>query len=367
MTIKQKQKILIVDDDPLNVEIVEEILGDQYEFKSAVSGDEALAEISDFMPDIVLLDIMMPGMDGYEVCRRIRSNEKLALIKIILVSAKQMLRDRLDGYRAGADDYMTKPFDPEELMAKIKVFLRLKSVEEVERIKSDLLSVFSHETRTPLHTIIGFATLLLENKSLSENETEALTHIMKSGQDMLDLIEKTILLSHLRDGESILKEQEVSIKRLVDLAAERISYESNHHNIEIKSQVSSDSYLLVDEDLFVTAISCLLDSAIKYADPNTELKVTADVSDEKNYKLLVEARGKCIKASKMETMFSEFEVDDVSHHGRGHGLGLSLLKHIIEMHDGEVSASSDNDTKSTFFVIKLPASRKTEKNKSSEN
>lgn len=366
MNYQQKQKILIVDDDPLNVEIVEEILGDLYDFRSAFSGDEALDEIADFLPDLVLLDIMMPGIDGYEVCRRIRNNEKLSLTKVILVSAKQMLRDRLDGYRAGADDYISKPFEPEELMAKIKIFLRLKSVEEVERIKSDLLSVFSHETRTPLHTIIGFATLLLENKSLSENETEALTHIMKSGQDMLDLIEKTILLSHLRDGENILKDNKIQVERLIGMAAERISYESNYHGIEIKSEVSPETVVVADEELIVTALSCLFDSAIKYADKNTVIKVTAEIIGETKYKLLVRSVGKSIPNSKLKNLFAEFEVDDVSHHGRGHGLGLSLLRHIVEMHGGEVSASTDNNTRSTCFAISLPMERIIEKGLSAE-
>lgn len=357
MKYHQKQNILIVDDDPLNIEIIEEILGDQYEYRSAASGDEALEEIADFLPDLVLLDIMMPGMDGYEVCRRIRNNEQLSLTKIILVSAKQMLRDRLDGYRAGADDYISKPFDPEELMAKIKVFLRLKSVEEVERIKSNLLSVFSHETRTPLHTIIGFSTLLLENKSLSENESEALTHIMKSGQDMLDLIEKTILLSHLRDGENILKDDKIQVERLIGMAAERISYEFNYHGIEIKSKVSPDTVIEADEELIVTALSCLFDNAIKYSDENSIIKVSAETTDNKKYKLIIRAEGKSISQSKLKTMFSEFQVDDVAHHGRGHGLGLSLLKHIIEMHGGEVSVSTDSHTRSTSFSISFPIER----------
>jgi len=120
----QKHKILIVDDDDLNVEIIEEILDDDFEFRSASNGTEALEIAAFFLPDLILLDIMMPDIDGYEVCRQIRNNQKLSLTKIILLSAKQLVSDRLDGYRSGADDYISKPFDPEELIAKINVFLR---------------------------------------------------------------------------------------------------------------------------------------------------------------------------------------------------------------------------------------------------
>jgi two-component system, sensor histidine kinase and response regulator len=351
----QKHKILIVDDDFLNIEIIEEILGDDFQYKSASSGTQALEFAADFLPDLILLDIMMPDLDGYEVCRQIRQNKLLSLTKIILVSAKQMLRDRLEGYRAGADEYISKPFDHEELLAKINVFLRLKSVEEVERIKSDLLSVFSHETRTPLHTIVGFATLLLENKALSENEREALSHIMKSGHDMLNLIDKTILLSHLKEGLNVIKQNRIQLERLVGMAAERISYESNFHNVDIRIYISPEIVLEADEELMVTAFGYLFDNAIEYADNDSEISVNAEIEDE-NLILLITATGKAISPKIINTLFSEFMVDDVSHHGRGHGLGLSILKNIIELHDGNVTVVGDPEKKTTSFRVFLPCS-----------
>ena len=120
----KKTKILVVDDDPMNLKFLKEILADQYNVESALSGEEALEIIVDFVPEILLLDIMMPGIDGYEVCKRIRANKKLANMKILLVSAKAMLNEKLMGYEVGADDYITKPFEHEELLAKIKIFIR---------------------------------------------------------------------------------------------------------------------------------------------------------------------------------------------------------------------------------------------------
>ncbi|MBN1864446.1 MAG: response regulator [Victivallales bacterium] len=352
-----KHRVLIVDDDSLNVEIIQEILGENFIYMSASSGEDALAVASEFLPDLILLDIMMPGMDGYEVCRRIRSNSMLSLTKIILVSARQMLSDRLDGYRAGADDYVSKPFDAEELLAKIKVFLRLKSVEEVEKIKSDLLSVFSHETKTPLHAIIGFATLLKESEALGENEMEALEHIIKSGQDMLDLIDKTILLSFLRGGDSMLQESGIQLARLVGMAAERISYESGFHNVEVKSKVSDDIVIFADEELMVTALSCLFDNAIKYTSPGTEIIVSSAIDKDGGCRCVVESWGTPPSLRKIKSMFSEFIVEDVSHHGRGHGLGMSLAKQIIEMHGGSADISVDQKKKTTRFIVHIPAER----------
>ncbi len=352
-----RHRILIVDDDKLNIEIIQEILGDGFVYRRAETGEEALVLAAEFLPDMILLDIMMPGIDGYEVCRRIRANAKLSLTKIILISAKQMLSDRLDGYRAGADDYVSKPFDAEELLAKIKVFLRLKSIEEVEKIKSDLLSVFSHETKTPLHTIIGFATLLKESEALSENEVEALEHIIKSGQDMLDLIDKTILLSFLRGGESVMQENSIQLERLVGMAAERISYESSFHEVEVISNISSDIVIFADEELMVTALSCLFDNAIKYTSPGTSIKVSSGSDGQGNCKCIAEFWGTPLSARKIKSIFSEFIVEDVSHHGRGHGLGMSLVKQIIEMHGGAVDVSVDQKKKISRFIVLIPAER----------
>ena len=106
-----QSKILIVDDNARNVQILRLMLAEQYALESAPSGDEALRLVPTFQPDLILLDIMMPGIDGYETCRRLRSNPSLRWIKVIMVSAKAMVSERLRGYEVGADDYVTKPFD----------------------------------------------------------------------------------------------------------------------------------------------------------------------------------------------------------------------------------------------------------------
>ena len=122
-----RKRILIVDDDELNLAIMCKALGEEYELATAESGEAGLATIKEFGPDLVLLDIMMPGMDGYEVCRRIKSAPNGELTPVILVSAKVTTDDRLRGYQAGAEDYLTKPFDHDELIAKVRVQFRLRT------------------------------------------------------------------------------------------------------------------------------------------------------------------------------------------------------------------------------------------------
>ncbi|NJL60431.1 MAG: response regulator [Desulfobacteraceae bacterium] len=154
---ESEHKILVVDDDPVNVDILREILEDKYRLQIAKNGEEALDIAPQFMPDLILLDIMMPGIDGYEVCRRIRASNWYKFSKIILISAKAMKEERLKGYEVGADDYITKPFVEEELEAKIRVYLKLKSAEEVEKIKSEALARLESVVRhTPMVGIKSF-------------------------------------------------------------------------------------------------------------------------------------------------------------------------------------------------------------------
>ena len=124
-------RILVVDDTPTNLLIMEEILSERYQLVTVSSGEEALKVVGNFRPDLILMDIMMPGMSGYDVCRSIRDDAELRNTKIIMVSAKALVSERLEGYRAGANDYITKPFEEEELLAKVQVFLQLKFAEEL--------------------------------------------------------------------------------------------------------------------------------------------------------------------------------------------------------------------------------------------
>jgi CheY-like chemotaxis protein len=121
-------KILIVDDHPMNITILKKILDhDDYHVATAASGEEALARMQTFQPDLILLDVMMPGIDGYETCRRIRAASALRHTRIIMVSAKARLEDRQQGYAVGADDYVTKPFTKHELLAKVRHCLELQA------------------------------------------------------------------------------------------------------------------------------------------------------------------------------------------------------------------------------------------------
>ena len=119
----QKKKILAVDDNPDNTTIVEELFHEDYDLRTAATGEEALDIALDFQPDLILLDIMLPDIDGYEVCRRLRKQSSLSHTKVIMVTAKGALEDKVTGYEVGANDYITKPFDEETILESVAFFL----------------------------------------------------------------------------------------------------------------------------------------------------------------------------------------------------------------------------------------------------
>jgi len=134
----KKHKVLIVDDDVMIAKFLYEILHDEYEIQKAHSGEEAITVLNHFLPDVVILDVMMPGMNGYEVCKYIRSDQRLCRSKIIFLTAKLINDDKMEGYKVGGDDYLIKPFVKSELLAKVKVFSRLKYEEDKQPL--DLIS-----------------------------------------------------------------------------------------------------------------------------------------------------------------------------------------------------------------------------------
>ena len=172
-----KAKILIVDDNSTNLKLLRNGLGQKYDVQEALNGQLALEISKQFYPDIILLDVMMPGIDGLEVCRRLRKDERLKYVKILLLTSNIKLEQRLEGYKAGADDYIGKPFDFKELLAKIEVFKRLKNSEEVNDIKSNFLDILSHATGTPLSVIMAYSSILTSSPNLAEEEKNMVEQI----------------------------------------------------------------------------------------------------------------------------------------------------------------------------------------------
>ncbi len=334
-----KYKILIVDDDEINIEILEDILIDLYTVEIAMNGEDALQKMESFLPDVVLLDIMMPGIDGYEVCKRIRANDAYKYVKVLLVSAKAMVQERLEGYSAGADDYVTKPFDHNELLAKVNIFVKLKHEEEVDALKSDLLHLLSHEKRTPLNSILGLSELLLSTAtSLSVEEKSYVKEIQKAGNVLLSQTEKTLTMCQFKKGIDLDFIKDAINDRIED-AISKTKHRFSDQKITVQTNLGPIEPFEYEPLLIENSIRYLIENAFEHSPNGSTITVTS-IHDDKECIITVEDEGDGIPVEKMPTIFTEFNSEDILHHTRGLGISLPLIKKILEQHNGTITLTN---------------------------
>ena len=346
----EEHKILIVDDDPIGRHILEEAL-EQYETRTAGTGTEALTLIGAFQPDLVLLDVNLPEFSGYDVCRAIREDKSAHLMKIVLVSANVSLEERLRGYAAGADDYVTKPFDTEELQAKVDVFVKLKREEEVAEAKSNLLGLFTHETRTPLGVIIGLSDLLRSDPGKSEETRQCAHAIYKSGLDLHQFIEKATLLGRLKGGYKPERSRDI-LHLHVNRAINRNQPLIDEKDISIIKQISHEISMDLDWEMMDEVLSYMIENAVKFSEPGDEVTVAA-VQEDSVCRIRISDHGEGISSSWINSIFGEFAIRDLNHHKRGQGLSLSISKQVVELHAGRIDVYSELGL-GTSFKITLP-------------
>ena len=242
-----RNKILAVDDDAIDIMTIEKLLGEQYELRTATTGEQALAIAADFQPDIILLDNMMPGLDGGEVCRQIRADKALRHTKIIMLSGKSMVSERIEAYEAGADDYVTKPFNKDELLAKIRVYLRLKSVEEMDRFKTDVLTLLSHEARTPLNNIIAPAEMLMSEDEIDAEEQKLLIEMVHSAAGRLHcFFENVMLLSSLKSGKWQFNPEQTNLCDVVHEAVSEMAANAAELEVKIEEKLDAAQTVCID-------------------------------------------------------------------------------------------------------------------------
>jgi len=335
-------KILVIDDEMINIHLYEDILSHtNYEVETALNGEEALNKLQTFSPDLILMDVMMPGMTGYEVCRKVRNIPKHRFTKIIMISACTDLDERLQGYDAGADDYMTKPIEKEEFLAKINVFIRLKKAEELDQLKSDLLTLFSHETKTPLNAIFGFSGLLKESPNLTKSEKNYVENMIKAGNHLLSFVDKTILLCELKKDYVL----EYSLQYLDDNLDEIIlQYQEKiqKKNVTIKQVHSKKIQLNADWTLLYKMFEYLIDNAIKYSPENETIMISSQSKDQTCLFQVVD-KGQGISENDLQFIFDPFAIKNIQNHQAGQGLSLSICRHIMMHHGGTVYASNVPD------------------------
>lgn len=346
-----QNRILIVDDNPINIDILEEMFEDEYQLAIASSGEEALNVAEHFNPDLVLLDVMMPGIDGYETCLKFRSHPTLQYTKIIMVSAKALLTERMQGYEAGADDYVTKPFDREELLAKVQVYLRLKFVEEVDRLKSGVLQWLCHETRTPLRGIIAPAEMLIDDNDMEYEERQhCLEMIHQSATRLHNLFEEVIKLSELKAGKQSFFFSYRSLGSVVRSAIDSIAEDAIECQVQIEYEERSESKIKIDKHHMKSAFINLLQYAIRLSPMDSHIVVQLSEMED-TLLLTITDEGEGLDPELIPHIFDEFTSADMTFPTDGQGLALAIAQQIVLAHGGNIQVESTKGEGTTFRVL----------------
>lgn len=349
-----KSRVLAVDDNQTNLMLYEELLDEQYELETAENGKDALALVASFQPDIVLLDIMMPGMTGYEVCSEIRKLPSPGnSIKVILVSAKNTTADRIVGYESGADDYLIKPFDEDELEAKLRVFLKLKSMEEIDQLKSSVMSLFSSETRAPLNGIVGPLQILRSTNETNQPEERLkwLNLVHDSAKELQSLVDRVMLLSRLRSDQHSLHKDEVTTEYLLSQVVYSGKPLSEAREIGLTVGEDVGAQVSVDRELIASCLSTMLQQSLNLSKPGAALVLNTRRADDQ---LEISFSG-CDRRADPEVLEAlmedqAFSVDQSAMHGSS--LSLSIAKEVARLHHGKITAANDED--GTVLSLHLP-------------
>ena len=383
MNQQPKFNILIVDDRPENLLTLEGILeNDELNILKANSGNEALSVMLDHNIALVLMDVQMPGMDGFEVAEIMRSSERTKYIPIIFVTAISKQRQHIfKGYESGAVDYLYKPLDLEILQSKIKAFIdffqRKNKLEETTRTlektvnelnkakiiaeeatlaKSAFLATMSHEIRTPLNGIIGLADLGLMDESTQPKQRERLLDIKTSGESLLQIINEILDISKIEADKLELEEIEFSIREVIEKVVNLLSVKVFQEKLEFICEISPDMPdILIGDPLRIRQILInLLSNAIKFTDEGTvgiHVKMLDHIEEQVSIEFSIEDTGIGIPREKINRLFHSYQQVDTSTtrtHG-GTGLGLTISQKLVNLMGGVIKVESNLGQGSKFY------------------
>ncbi|QWV94388.1 hybrid sensor histidine kinase/response regulator [Geomonas oryzisoli] len=349
----KRQTVMIVDDTPANIEILSESLGDDYELFFATSGLDALELIRAEKPDLILLDIMMPGMDGFELCGILKGDPCTRDIPVIFVTAMIEEEQEIKGLELGAIDYLTKPISPHIVRARVKNHLELKRYRDLleqlasaaDRAKKEFLRSVSHELRTPLTPIIGMTDLVL-NQEEDDNKRKYLGMVQKSAARLLGIVEDLIETSRL-EGEGGAPENAVfHLKSFLDMVVMEARALADAKGLAFKVQLDPalPEAVVSDQGMLHKVLSMLLGNAVKFTQKGAVgLEVSLqEVAGEKMMQFAVSDTGVGIDEADLERIFSDFTQSDgsITRSYPGLGLGLTLARRMTELLDGSIWAEN---------------------------
>ncbi len=378
-------KIMVVDDNPANLKVLEDMLRREgHEVRSFPRGRLALAAAARNPPDLILLDIDMPEMNGYEVCERFKSTEGISGVPVIFLSALDATEDKLRAFRSGAVDYISKPFQFEEVHARVETHLKLhalrrelkrqnEQLEEtvaartrelaeanerltiLDRSKNDFLKLISHELRTPLNGLLGVGELILDEMSCTVEDNELQEMFQQSRRRILSILDDALLLTQIDVNGEKFRSVPVSLSAALSRAIERTAEFAESRQVTLIPLPADLGRILGDEDLLVRALHALLETAVKFSEEGGTVRLALEVLPD-SLRLLIESQGRTIPSPATPKFFDLFSIGETSTPGGDLGLGPPVAYRILSLFGASVSVAN-RDTSGIRLTVLLRGCR----------
>ena len=366
-----KNKILIVDDDRSNLMYLDDLLNKEYVLYMAKDGAQALKRVGEYLPDLILLDIIMPGMNGYEVLAELKKSEKTRDIPVIFITGLGTDEDEMNGLELGADDYISKPFHDAivrlrirnqlKIINQMRLIIEKEIAEKSSRAKSEFLSRMSHELRTPMNAVLSM-TRLARNTGDEEKKNEFLDKSAAAANELLRLVEDVLDISDLSDGNFKLGNSEFCFGDTLRNILKKAELMSGSKNQTLITGIdpSIPEMLIGDERRLTQVIDSLLSNACKFTPDHGSVEIGAFVLENENDSLTIQIdvkdSGIGIPEDKQSVIFKAFEQVDggIDRKYGGAGMGLFLSKIIVEKMGGQIWLESEPGKGSRFsFTFRM--------------
>lgn len=377
-----RKNILVIDDKIDNFDIIETLLSnDQYEIYYASSGVKGLTLVESLSPDIILLDVMMPEMDGLQVCQRLKNNPQYQHIPVIMVTALNSKEDLARCLKEGADDFISKPIDGIELRARVRSLLRIKEQydklknlvtlrEETLRMREDMSNMIMHDLRNPLSTVVFAASVVeryIDKASDSFDKKELILRktrqILGSGKRLEKMIDSLLLMAKLESGKILFRPVETDLHELGTDISNDFELIASANQIELVSKLPEPGRtILVDAPILCRVIDNLISNALKFSPAGSEVVLTLeyilneDNQDNQDSNLQVRVSvadmGPGVSAEKQAVIFEKFEIGELAQNVSQIGLGLAFCKMVVEAQGGSLMIQP-NSPQGAIFIVEI--------------
>ncbi len=344
-------RILIVEDDPMITQSLERLLSEKnYVFRSVQSGEEVMDAFDEFLPDLILLDIIMLDLSGYDVCRMLRNSEKARSVPVIFITSRNKPREIVEGFNAGAVDYVTKPFHPKELLARIGTHLELLRIREELKLmnimKTKFFSIITNdikETFTGITDVAHFLQNELTGSSFNKDESiKLIKHLLEESEDLDELLDNLIEWESIEIGKTVFINETANLKEIIKELEKHFSSEMLEKNIQLNINVDDNYSFINDKNAVSNIIKRVLSNAIKYSLINGKIYIKAAKVNSQN-KVIIKDEGIGMDPDSLNQLF-RYDTPSAKTVGTqsetGAGLGLIICKTLSEKIQGAIKIES---------------------------